>query len=123
MHINTTPDHDMLNLPTLTAVNKSCFTVMVLSNLAFFESTFTGCFSLNNLSDEIRWSLDLRWQRSDMAVGFYGLKDGIKMRSSNDPDFKIDWESFDNINRHQEVLKAEGKVMNCKALAMNVERF
>ena len=31
-------------------------------------------FSLENVSDKIRWSLDLRWQRPDKPNGFYGLK-------------------------------------------------
>ena len=31
-------------------------------------------FSLNNYSENIRWSLDLRWQVPDKPNGFYGLK-------------------------------------------------
>lgn len=31
-------------------------------------------FSLENFSDKIRWSMDLRWQRPDKPNGFYGLK-------------------------------------------------
>ena len=48
----------------------------------------------------VRWSLDLRWQRADHPVGFYGLKTGVKMSSSTDPNFKIDWESCDNVDRN-----------------------
>jgi len=57
-------------------------------------------FSLPNLSKKIRWSLDLRWQKASEAVGFYGLKEGVRMRSSTDPNLKIDWESYDTIDRH-----------------------
>ena len=56
--------------------------------------------SLNNLSDDVRWSLDLRWQRSDQPVGFYGLKEGVVMRSSAGP-VDIAWEEHDSTNRHE----------------------
>lgn len=62
--------------------------------------------SLPNLSNDIRWSLDLRWQKSTEPVGFYNLKEGVLMRSSKDPNLKIDWETFNKIDRHQEQRKA-----------------
>jgi hypothetical protein len=31
-------------------------------------------FSLDNYSEKIRWSLDLRWQVPDKSNGLYGLK-------------------------------------------------
>jgi len=55
---------------------------------------------LPNLSKKIRWSLDLRWQKASEAIGYYGLKEGVRMRSSTDPNVKIDWESFDAVDRH-----------------------
>lgn len=61
--------------------------------------------SLNNESNEIRWSLDLRWQRPDKPVGFYDLKDGVLMRTKEQPDFKIDWDTFDSVERHCEAKK------------------
>ena len=51
--------------------------------------------SLNNASNSCRWTLDLRWQRTDRPVGFYGLASGTEMRRENDPNFKIDWSSFE----------------------------
>jgi len=57
-------------------------------------------FSLMNNSDKIRWSLDLRWQRADRDVGFYDLKQGVRMRSSTDPNLVIDWDSFNAVTRH-----------------------
>lgn len=53
------------------------------------------------MSNKIRWSLDLRWQRPSQPVGFYGLKEGILMRTSKDPNYQIDWESFNKVDRHQ----------------------
>ena len=57
--------------------------------------------SLNNLSEDIRWSLDLRWQRLDEPTGFYGLKQGVQLASSSSPDLRIDWEEFDSKDRHK----------------------
>ncbi|KAK3595964.1 hypothetical protein CHS0354_032478 [Potamilus streckersoni] len=58
--------------------------------------------SLPNLSNEIRWSLDLRWQNPKLPNGFYGMKECVLMRSSKDPVAKIDWEKFERVNRHKE---------------------
>lgn len=68
--------------------------------------------SLNNMSDHVRWSVDLRWQRASDPVGFFGLKDAVLMRSSKDPNMVIDWSTFDSVNRHMvqdELLKEEMK--------------
>lgn len=59
-----------------------------------------------NVSKDIRWSLDLRWQRPTEPFGFYNLKDGVLMRSSKDPNLEIDWEKFNKVDRHQEQRKA-----------------
>lgn len=48
--------------------------------------------SLENYSNKIRWSLDLRWQEPSKPVGFYGLKDPIVMRRAGDPNYKVEWE-------------------------------
>lgn len=61
--------------------------------------------SLNNVSSDIRWSLDLRWQTPEKSVGFYGLKDGVLMRSKKNPVKEIDWDSFNNVDRHHEADK------------------
>ena len=71
--------------------------------------TFLFHFSLNNLSQDVRWSMDLRWQRADKKPGFYGLKEGIKLRSA-DPNFKIDWELFDAIDRNKKQAEYLEKV-------------
>ena len=61
--------------------------------------------SLPNLSDDIRWSLDLRWQRPELPVGFYDLKAGVLMRTKENANMNIDWESFDNVDRHTAAVK------------------
>ncbi|KAL8590937.1 hypothetical protein ACOMHN_036764 [Nucella lapillus] len=64
--------------------------------------------SLPNVSQDIRWSLDLRWQRPDKDVGFYDMKQGIMMRSRQQPDLQIDWDVFDGIDRTAEAKKNMG---------------
>ena len=53
------------------------------------------------MSNDIRWSLDLRWQRADKPVGFYDLKEGVLMRTKDQPNLTIDWDSFVNVVRHE----------------------
>lgn len=62
--------------------------------------------SLDNLSSEIRWSLDLRWQHPDLPNGFYGLKPCIRMCAAGQPDFQIDWAAWAAIDR--QVLQKTG---------------
>ena len=57
--------------------------------------------SLENHSDKIRWSLDLRWQDSNLPNGFFGLKDNVVMCKEGDPGYEIDWTSFANVDRTQ----------------------
>ena len=47
--------------------------------------------SLENYSDKIRWSLDLRWQDPKKPTGFYDLKEPVVMRKADDPKHQIDW--------------------------------
>ena len=35
--------------------------------------------------------MDLRWQKPSMDNGFYGLEDSVLMRTTEDPNHKIDW--------------------------------
>lgn len=48
--------------------------------------------SLENFSDKIRWSMDLRWHDPNKPTGFYNLKKSVIMRKADDPDYKINWE-------------------------------
>ena len=48
--------------------------------------------SLENYSDKIRWSLDLRWQDPNKPTGFYDLKKCVVMRKEDKPDLVTKWD-------------------------------
>jgi len=50
--------------------------------------------SLENHSDRVRWSLDLRWQDPKKPTGFYDLKKPVVMRKAGDPNYEINWEGM-----------------------------
>ena len=50
--------------------------------------------SLENHSDKVRWSVDLRWQRPDEPTGWEGYLDLLEMRRGGDPAFRPDWDGF-----------------------------
>ena len=55
--------------------------------------------STENLSDIIRWSVDLRWQRPGEPSGFEGIKDCILMRTAANAHYRIDWSAWAEQNR------------------------
>jgi hypothetical protein len=55
--------------------------------------------STENLSQKIRWSVDLRWQRPDESSGFEKIKECILMRTARDLDYRIDWSAWGRKNR------------------------
>jgi hypothetical protein len=59
------------------------------------------CFfpSLPNNSNDVRWSIDLRWQSPHEKWGFYDIQEGAPMRHPDKPDLEIDWEKFMAVNR------------------------
>lgn len=63
------------------------------------------------MSNQIRWSLDLRWQKPDLPAGFWGLKSSLLLRSAKDPDYKIDWTEFDGVNRREKQRDAVADVL------------
>ncbi|XP_076801270.1 uncharacterized protein LOC143445823 [Clavelina lepadiformis] len=65
--------------------------------------------SLENRSEIIRWSLDLRWQRPDKDNGFYGLKKSVLMKTSKNPNYKIDWSEMAGMNRTKKQMDASGE--------------
>lgn len=54
--------------------------------------------STENRSDQIRWSVDLRWQDPRLPSGFEA-KDPILMRTAANPDHVIDWRGWAGQNR------------------------
>ncbi|XP_060071960.1 uncharacterized protein LOC132551830 [Ylistrum balloti] len=62
--------------------------------------------SLPNMTQEIRWSLDLRFQNPNLPFGFYGMKKGVVMRKSTDPDYKIPWQDFLSVDRRAKQRQA-----------------
>lgn len=86
---------------------------------ALFLNNLIPHRSLNNLSDNIRWSLvsfagrggamqlpnapllaqDLRWQAAGEPNGFWNLKESIPMRRGGDESFNINWEGWADVNR------------------------
>ena len=65
--------------------------------------------SLPNYSDEIRWSLDLRWQRGGEPNGFHGLKDSVLMkRRGEEFNGTVDWGDWASQDRTTAQLEALG---------------
>jgi hypothetical protein len=50
--------------------------------------------SLENRSDKIRWSVDLRWQDPKLPSGDQGGAGVIVMRKASDPSFTVDWDAW-----------------------------
>ena len=50
--------------------------------------------SLENRSDKVRWSVDLRWQDPKLPSGDQGGAGVIVMRKVDDPSFAVDWEAW-----------------------------
>ena len=62
-------------------------------------------FSLPNHSNDVRWSVDLRWQSPHEKWGFYNIAEGILFRSSQEGNITPDWEKFLRVNRKEEWQK------------------
>lgn len=57
--------------------------------------------SLPNISNDIRWSIDLRWQSPFENYGFYDIAEGIVFRSSTEPNIQPDWNKFLSVDRKE----------------------
>lgn len=51
------------------------------------------------MSEEVRWSVDLRFKKPGLPNGMFGLKPDVLMRTKDDPNMHIDWDTFDSIDR------------------------
>ena len=70
---------------------------MIKNNCLYVCLSFLN--SLPNVSDGIRWSLDLRWQKDGTPDCLWGIKEGVTMRRASDPNYQIDWTHTDSVNR------------------------
>lgn len=59
------------------------------------------CCSLMNYSNEIRWSVDLRWQSPKHHWGFYDIGEGVLFRSAEKEIKEPDWEKFFSVDRKE----------------------
>ena len=65
--------------------------------------------SVPNITDQIRWSVDLRFNDANMPSGIYrGLLKSVVLRTEDEPDLVPDWTSFANAERHKIRTKAMG---------------
>ena len=61
--------------------------------------------SLENRSDRVRWSVDLRWQDPALPNGDQGGSGVIVMRKAADPAFTVDWDAW--AARQREAYKTQ----------------
>ncbi|XP_013416110.1 uncharacterized protein LOC106177775 [Lingula anatina] len=90
-------------------LNEDLVTVPVPYGGFLLFNNLTPHRSLNNYSSVIRWSFDLRWSSLHDPIAFWGLKDGVLLRSSKDPNLKVDWEPFLAVDRTTVQSKALNK--------------
>lgn len=57
--------------------------------------------SLANVSNDVRWSIDLRWQSPHENWGFYDIAEGILFRTARDGDVTPDWDKFLSVDRKE----------------------
>ncbi len=54
-----------------------------------------------NVSGDVRWSIDLRYQSPFYNMGFYNIQDGVVFRTANDSNVEPDWDKFMSIDRKE----------------------
>ncbi|HEY8665674.1 MAG TPA: phytanoyl-CoA dioxygenase family protein [Tepidisphaeraceae bacterium] len=74
--------------------------------------------STENQSQQIRWSVDLRWQRPAEPSGMEGVKSVIPMRLGGDKNFKPDWSEWAKKQRIQEYMQEKAIEMKDEFNAM-----
>ena len=50
--------------------------------------------STENHSDKVRWTCDLRYQQPGLPTGFPATTSLVPIRKSDDPDYRLDWDSW-----------------------------
>lgn len=70
------------------------------------------------MSDHIRFAMDLRYQSPHRPWGFYGMKDGILIRSPRQPGHVPDWDFYDNQDRYKIIQEqVEHKTVGTRSIA------
>lgn len=86
--------------------------------MEWFFYSFLTCkmkfiqLSLQNYSNGIRWSVDFRFKKTGLPNGMHGLKNDVILRSSNDPDMKIDWSMFNAVERLKIKKNSDGSIVD-----------
>ena len=78
-------------------------------------------YSLSNFSNDVRWSLDLRWQKTGTPIGLWGLKDGVAMRGADGQNLDIDWNKFNSADRNELQMKSVGAQVSIYLFCLFVE--
>jgi len=69
--------------------------------------------SLDNVSDGVRWSLDLRWQDAALPNAFHGLKPSLVLSKHGDARYRPDWAAWAGDSR-------QGKEVRCQRLHAHI---
>lgn len=75
-------------------------------------SNFLPHRSLENYSNGIRWSVDFRFKKTGLPNGMHGLKNDVILRSSKNPDMKIDWSMFNAVERLKIKKNSDGSIVD-----------
>ncbi|CAF1078287.1 unnamed protein product [Rotaria sordida] len=93
------PVEEMSKTLNISVNEQTIFTCEVPFGSVLFFNNLIPHKSMENYSQNIRWSLDLRWQKPNEPNGFYGLKDNILMVRGDDENFKPDLDKWSKISR------------------------
>ena len=59
----------------------------------------------------------MRWQKTGTPIAFWGIKDGVNMRGADGQKLDIDWDKFNDVDRHEAQIKSVGgEVMGLRFL-------
>eukprot|EP00730_Choanoeca_flexa_P018131 TRINITY_DN8800_c0_g1_i6.p2 TRINITY_DN8800_c0_g1~~TRINITY_DN8800_c0_g1_i6.p2 ORF type:complete len:402 (+),score=73.78 TRINITY_DN8800_c0_g1_i6:1297-2502(+) len=92
------PEEQMTNVLGVD-MSKDVVTCEVPKGGVLFLNNLIPHRSLNNTSNKIRWSFDLRWQDPSQPNGFYGIKDCLLMRENGNKDTPIVWDGWADADR------------------------
>ncbi|CAH1792836.1 unnamed protein product [Owenia fusiformis] len=68
--------------------------------------------SLTNVSNDIRWSVDLRWQKVGSPDCLWGIKQPLTLRTAANPNMKPDWAAYEAEDRTEVQTTSMGVKMD-----------